>query len=113
MSRPSPFPNKGSKTHKLLTYLLNGERVDPFFALMEINLPTAHARVSELRKLGWPIRSIQVPHPKLDERVTAYVLDTHFRAWYITQQKETGTYPHPLDYSGQEGRGKFAKDAAA
>lgn len=97
------IPKEGSKPYALLRLLLEGQRVDPFLALMELNMPTVHARVSELRRKGWPIRSVKLPHPKLkDETIVSYFLDTHFRRW-IAQNADK----HPSEYSGREGRGKF------
>jgi len=88
------IPSRGSKQYVLLEALLRGVRVDPFIALMEWNLPSLNARVSELRKMGWPVRSIALPHPKLrDETITAYVLDAHFRRWMIANATQ-----HPRDY---------------
>ena len=105
MAHPSPWPNKGDKKHTLLSALLNGVRVDPFIALMEMNVSVVQARMAELRKMGWPIRTIRLPHPKLaGETVVAYFLDTHFRGWVLAHEGA-----HPADYPGQEGRGKFAK----
>ena len=51
------IPSERSKQYKLLSLLLRGVRVDPFTALMELNLPTLNARASELRAMGWPVRS--------------------------------------------------------
>lgn len=90
----SHIPSRGSKQYVLLEALLRGVRVDPFIALMEWNLPSLNARVSELRKMGWPVRSIPLPHPKLpDEMITVYVLDAHFRRWMIANATQ-----HPRDY---------------
>lgn len=97
------FPRKGSKTWALLNHLLQGTRVDTIFSITELNLATPNARVSELRKLGWPIRSEQVPHPRFtQERMVAYTLDAHFRDWYLKHHE------HPLLYPFQDGRMKFA-----
>lgn len=104
MSTPH-IPPEGTKQYKLLSRLLRGERVDPFTALMEINLPTVNARASELRSMGWPVQSKKEPHPKLtDEKIVVFYFDTHFRHW-MTQNPGS----HPSEYPGQEGRGKFAK----
>lgn len=107
MSHPDPYPAKGSKAYSLLNALLKGEVVDTVWCMVELNLQTPNARVSELRKAGWPIRSVKKPHPKLtDEKITAYTLDNHFRRWFL-HEDVVGTR-HPLDYPGQDGRGKFA-----
>lgn len=98
------IPAEGGKCHALLRVLLNGERVDPFYALMELNLPSVGARVSELRRMGWPIRAVTLPHPKLPEHIVAYVLDAHFRRWL-----EANPCSHPSTYASQDGRGKFAE----
>lgn len=107
VARPAHIPPEGTKQRMLLAALLRGERVDPFIALMEFNLPTLHARASELRKMGWPVRAEDVAHPKLGrETVRRYFFDTHFRRWMQDNPDLA-----PSEYSGQEGRGKFAKDA--
>lgn len=99
-------PPEGTKQYQLLARLLRGERVDPFTALMEINLPTVNARASELRRMGWPVRSKKEPHPKLpNEKIVVYFLDDHFRRWIGENPDQ-----HPSTYPGQEGRGKFAAD---
>lgn len=97
------IPPKGTKQRKVLEALLQGERVDPFYALMELNLSTLNARVSELRRMGWPVRSLPVPHPKLEnEKVHQFFLDSHFRRWILeSPDRHPGEYPH------SEGRGKF------
>jgi len=99
------IPSEGTKQYALLSRLLNGEQIDPFTSLMEMNLLTINARASELRALGWPVQSKKRPHPKLTgETVVVYYFDMHFRHW-ITENPDK----HPREYPGQEGRGKFAK----
>jgi len=84
--------------------LLQGERVDPLSAIWELNLPTLQARVSELRRIGWPIRADEVEHPSLPgEKMVAYWLDAHFRRWW-----SSNATTHPADYPFTDGRGKFA-----
>lgn len=101
--RPHPWPAEGDKKRALLNALLHGTRIDPFNAIMDFNLSTPQARMSELRRMGWPIRSIKFHHPKLEgEFYVGYVLDTHFRAWFTENPNA-----HPADYPGQDGRGKF------
>lgn len=96
-------PKKGSKSYLLLGALLQGVQIDPIYATSQLNLLTVNARVSELRKLGWPIRTLEVPHPKfLNEVMPSYYLDAHFRAWMTTNPGK-----HPGAYPGAEGRGKF------
>lgn len=98
------IPPHGSKSYRLLSFMLAGTIVDPFFALMELNMPTLAARVSELRRLGWPVRSLERPHPKLmDEAMTAYGLDGHFRNWLIQNPQQ-----HPSEYPDNDGRMRFA-----
>lgn len=96
-------PARGSKALLLLEALLQGVEVDPIYATAQLNLLTVNARVSELRKLGWPIRTIEKPHPKLiSEMMPAYYLDAHFRAWMTTNPSI-----HPGLYPDADGRGKF------
>lgn len=98
------YPKEGTKQYALLRELLNGEEVDVLHAYLHLNLPTVQARAAELRRMGWPVRSIERPHPRLaGETVVVYVLDKHFRIW-IGQNAEA----HPSDYPCQDGRGKFA-----
>lgn len=100
------YPNKGSSTYKLLDALLNGRRMTVIDTLMEFNLMTPNARVSELRKAGWPIRSLKVPHPRLpSEEVVAYYMEAPFRKWWI----DHGQTANPADYPYDAGRGKFGK----
>lgn len=100
------YPNKGTTTHKLLYALLNGRSMTVIDTLMEFNLMTPNARVSELRKVGWPIRSLKVPHPKLpNEEVVSYYMEAPFRKWWIDQ----GQKGDPNDYPYDAGRGKFKK----
>lgn len=99
------IPSEKSKAYDLLRRLLRGDRVDPFTALMEMNLLSVNARASELRKAGWPVLTKDEPHPKLaDEKVVVYYFDQHFRHWMTNNPDR-----HPEEYPGQEGRGKFAK----
>jgi hypothetical protein len=103
-ARAPHIPAKGTKQYQLLSRLLAGDQVDPFTALMEMNLPTVNARASELRRMGWPVMSKKSPHPKLkSEWVVVFYFDQHFRRWVVD-------HPHlpPVEYTGQEGRGKFA-----
>lgn len=101
------LPAQGTKLYRLLSALLKGVEVDPGYAYQELNLPTLQARASELRKLGWPVRAIDKPHPKLiNERTTVYLLDAQFRRWIVSNPSKT-----PADYPVSEGRGKYAKEA--
>lgn len=98
-------PPVGTKLYKLLAALLKGVEVDPGYAYMELNLSTLQARASELRKMGWPVRALEKPHPKLiNERITVYLLDSGFRRWIA---ENPGT--HPREYQIQDGRGKYGK----
>lgn len=104
----SHIPAVGTKQYALLSRLLSGDRVDPFTALQEINLPTLNARASELRRMGWPVMSKKEPHPNpalRGEKIVVFFFDEHFRTW-IAQNADQ----HPDAYPGQEGRGKFARD---
>lgn len=105
------IPATGTKQYALLSRLLAGQRVDPFVALQEMNLPTLNARASELRKMGWPVMSKKEPHPNpalRGEKIVVFYFDAHFRQWIADNASL-----HPDAYPGQEGRGKFARDAAA
>lgn len=102
------IPPEGTKQRDLLARLLRGDKVDPFTALMEMNLLSVNARASELRARGWPVQSRKEPHPKLaDEKIVVYYFDQHFRHWMTKNPDQ-----HPCEYAGQEGRGKFAKDTS-
>jgi hypothetical protein len=97
----------GSAASAMLHDMLQGRTVTVITALMDYNLMTPNARASELRKAGWPINSLQLPHPKLaGETITGYSMDAHFRDWWI----KNGNDKRPIDYAPQAGRGKFAKE---
>ena len=66
LRRSDAFPPSTTKAHHLLVTLLNGIEVDTFYSLLNFNLATPNARVAELRKMGWPIRSLTRPHPRLE-----------------------------------------------
>lgn len=103
------WPTANSTTHMLLADLLNGEQVTVIDALMNYNLMTPNARVSELRSAGWPINSIKVPHPRLNgQQIVAYSMDAHFRNWWITEAGQ-GKLKTPSQYPFKAGRGKFSK----
>jgi hypothetical protein len=112
VARPSPLPNEGGQQWRVLMGLLDGDKITPISAIIDYNCFAINARASELRKLGWPIRVIDMPHPNQEKfpgaMLPCYFMDAHFREWAISQR---GKNPHPLDYPGQDGRGKFAKDA--
>lgn len=104
----NPFPPEGSQQYRLLAALLKGEQVTAISAIVGLNVMIVSARASELRKLGWPIRTMDIPHPNRDEFPTAtlpmYFLDQHFRRWIGGE----GKGKHPALYSDTDGRGKFA-----
>lgn len=107
-SAVNPFPKKGSQQYRLLAALLAGERVTAISAIVSLNVMVVSARVSELRRMGWPIRSLDVPHPNRkdfpNEKLPMYFLDQHFRRWIAT----AGKGQHPALYGDASGRGKFA-----
>lgn len=95
----NPLP-KGETALIILERMLRAEPVTLLWAITELALETLPARIAELRRLGWPIRSIEYVHPTLhDKTLTEYVLDKHFRRWY---GDNFGT--HPAEYPGMEGR---------
>ncbi len=99
------LPEKGTKSFGLLHMLLRGERVNSVDAFLDLNIPALQARISELRRRGWPIRTLEAPHPRLNkETIAVYTLDEHFRRWILANP---GT--HPGAYDGEEGRGKFSQ----
>jgi hypothetical protein len=101
---PNYLPEKGSKAFALLHMLLRGERVTSDVAYMDLNIPALQARVSELRRRGWPIRTLEALHPRLkNETIAVYRLDEHFRHWVLANPGR-----HPGAYPGEDGRGKFA-----
>lgn len=108
MSRPSPMPPQGGQQYRLLQGMLNGDLVTPVTAIVDYNVLIAPARCAELRALGWPVRTSQVPHPNQTKfpgkTMTAYFLDSHFRRW-IAENPSI----HPADYPFDEGRGKFSR----
>lgn len=92
------------KGRKLLHALLNGRRMSVIDTIMEFNLMTPNARVSEMRKAGWPIKSLKEPHPQLlNEMITVYYMDVLFRKWWA----ENGDTCAPSEFGNAEGRGKF------
>lgn len=105
--RPSPFPAEGGQQWRILKGLLAGDVITPISAIVDYNCGIPAARCAELRKLGWPIRVIEVPHPKQDKfpgaMLAAYIIDAHFREWIASAPDGT----HPAEYPSQDGRGKF------
>lgn len=98
------IPKAGTKLYVLLAALLRGVEVDPGYAFTELNLSTLQARASELRKLGWPVRALERPHPRMPrETYTYYFLDIAFRRWMA----QNPSLP-PSAYPGQDGRGRYA-----
>ena len=92
------------KARSLLRELLNGREMSVIDTLMEFNLMTPNARVSEMRKMGWPIKSLKQPHPTLlTEKITVYYMDVRFRKWWL----DNWQHASPADYENAEGRGKF------
>lgn len=103
---PNPLPPEGTQQWRLLMGLLDGDTVTPIGAIVDYDVSIPAARCAELRKLGWPIRVIPVPHPNQTKFPTStlpgYILDAHFRTWIKAERGR-----HPLDYPSQSGRGKF------
>lgn len=106
--RPNPFPAEGGQQWRLLKGLLAGDKITPISSLIDYNCFAPNARCSELRKLGWPIRTLEVAHPNQDKfpgaMLPCYVIDEHFRLWAADAPPGT----HPAEYAGRDGRGKFA-----
>lgn len=108
------YPPKGSQGEKVLKALASGRKLDVASAYHHFNVSAIGARVSELRRLGWPVRSLDLPHPNReechDQRVKVYVLDEHFRNWFISESERLGSpdLVDPVTYGGEDGRGKFA-----
>lgn len=111
MHRINPLPLNSSQGWRILMGLLDGDPITPIGAIIDYNCFAVNARCSELRKLGWPIRTLTVPHPNQTKfrgaQLPCYVLDAHFLRWI---KAETGR--HPLDYPSQSGRGKFTTDGS-
>jgi len=102
------FPTP-EKTRKFLVALLNGQKTTTIDTLLEFNLQTPNARASELRSMGWAIRTGNVRHPKLEgEVIKAYYMDVHFLNWWRQH-----TDIDPFNYGAQDGRGKFATEEAS
>lgn len=108
MTRPNPWPSKDSQQERLLKGLLAGDKITNISAIVDYNCPMINARCSELRKMGWPIRTLTIPHPNQTKFPNAtlpvYVIDAHFRQWAVDSLEGT----HPYDYQFTDGRGKFA-----
>lgn len=108
---PNPLPEEGTQQWRVLMGLLDGDKITPISAIISYNCFAINARCSELRKLGWPILTMQVPHPNQTKfpsaQLPCYLLDAHFRRWMHERDPETGKSKHPLDYPFQAGRGKF------
>lgn len=101
-------PSKGSQQERLLISMLHGSVVDPIKAITELNIMIPSARAAELRRMGWPIRTIEQPHPRPDlfpnAVLPAYFIDNHFRRWYGDPEN---LGKHPGEYPFKDGRGKF------
>lgn len=106
--RTNPFPPLGTQQDRLLRGLLGGDIISPISAIVDYNVMIPAARCAELRRLGWPIEVMYLPHPNRsqfpDDKLPSYFMDRHFRAW-ISEAPE-GT--HPSEYKFKSGRGKFA-----
>lgn len=109
MTTKSALPAEGTQQWRVLAALLAGKRLDPITSIIECNCFAVNARVSELRALGWPIRTLKIPHPNIEAfpRATlpSYVIDAHFREWIAANPSA-----HPFDYPDEDGRGKFADE---
>jgi hypothetical protein len=100
-------PTRGSQQERLLVALLHGVTITPINAIMDYNVLIPSARMAELRRMGWPVRSLELAHPSnkfIGVTMTAYALDDHFRRWYGTPDN---LGKHPGEYPGKDGRGKF------
>jgi len=113
-ARGNPLPPEGTQQWRVLIGLLDGDKITPVSAIIDYNCFAINARCSELRKIGWPIRTLYVPHPNREkfpnDQLPCYTLDAHFRQWMSERDPETGRSKHPADYPSQDGRGKFAED---
>ena len=103
----NPLPREGSTRYRILEKMLAGRTLTSLDAILELGLETLHARCAELRGLGWPIRTIYVPHPKLANKpMTGYMLDAHFRRW---MRENEGRPPCEYLNGTDAGLRKFAK----
>lgn len=104
---PNPLPPEGTQQWRILMGLLDGDKITPIGSIVDYNCFAVNARCSELRALGWPIRTITVPHPNQtkfpDAVLPCYLLDAHFRTWIKAEKGR-----HPVEYPSADGRGKFA-----
>lgn len=109
-SKPSPFPAEGTQQYRLLTALLDGRMIDPITAITDLNVGIVAARAAELRRLGWSVRTMEIPHPNKadfpDATLTRYFMDQHYRAW----MKDSPAGTHPDEYPFDDGRGRFTAD---
>ena len=112
MSHANPLPSESSQNWRILMGLLDGDKITPIGSIIDYNCFAVNARCSELRALGWPIRTLKVQHPNQTkfpgEMLPCYVLDAHFRTWIKAVSGR-----HPLDYPSQDGRGKFTTEPSA
>lgn len=101
-------PAKGSQAERLLIAMLHGRIISAYEALYYHNVSIPAARCAELRRMGWPIRTVEVAHPNAaqfpTEKLTAYFVDAHFREWY---GDPSNLGKPPSEYPFKEGRGKF------
>ena len=100
-------PTRGSQEERILKAMLEGVILTPISAIMDYNVLIPSARVAELRRRGWPIRSLEMPHPSdkfIGKTLTAYAFDQPFRRWYGAVDNYG---KHPGEYPDTDGRGKF------
>lgn len=105
------LPSQNSQAFRVLEGLLRGDKISPITAVVDYNCFAVNARCSELRKLGWPVSVIDVPHPNQtkfpDTFLPCYYFDNHFLRWMNANKEK-----EPSDYPSQSGRGKFVSDGA-
>lgn len=110
MSLPDPFPARGSQQWRLLEAMLDGEKIDPVSAILKHNVLIPAARCAELRRLGWPVRKVDMLHPDQERfpkaKLPCYLIDAHFRQW----AKDSPNGTHPREYPGEDGRGRFTEE---
>lgn len=88
MAKEHYIPVRKTKSYDLLAEMLKGREFDLIDAVRLLNVQSINARVSELRRMGWPIISDTKPHPSLPgEEMMVYRLDMHFRNWYWNDHK--------------------------
>lgn len=84
---PPPFcptwPTRGTLADRLLGALMNGQTLDHLDFIQEVGSWRLAAYVSDLKELGWPVETIEIPSPteqSPDRVIALYRLDASYTA---------------------------------